>query len=74
MPHAIPEEQRDDLNGIQLQAVQKILNKLDNLTVNYGTHLVGKAKFKVYDEASNSAEVCIEWSESSSMHYLLGSR
>jgi hypothetical protein len=68
------ELQRDDLNGVQLEAVAKILSKLDKLTLSYGTHLVGMAKFKVYDEAANAAEVVIDFSTSSSMHYLLGSR
>lgn len=64
----------DDLNGIQLEAVLKLLNKLDSLTLNYGTHMVGKAKFKVYDEAANAAEVSIGYRESGNMHYLIGSR
>ena len=61
-----------ELNAVQLQSVLKLLDKLDKLTMNMGTHLEGQAMFTVYDENANQSMVTVEWSQAGGCHYLVG--
>jgi len=58
------------LNGIHLDALLKMMNKLDKLAEGWGTHVIGEATFEIFDGNGEGVNVIVCWSDTLSLHYL----
>lgn len=67
-----PVHNKNGLNGIHVDSLRKLLNKLDRCVENSGTHLVDEAKFILYDGEGDGITVLLGFDERDSMHYLIG--
>jgi hypothetical protein len=58
------------LNGIHLEALLKLMDKLDKMVAAYGTHVTGEARFSVYDTTGEATVVCIGYDGNLGLHIL----
>ncbi len=60
------------LNGLHIDALRKLLNKLDKCAEEWGTHIVDEARFGLYDGNGDMVAVLIGFDVNLNMHYLVG--
>lgn len=58
------------LNGIHLDAIVKLMDKLDKVAENWGTHVIGEAKFEVFDGNGAGVTIVVSFNDELSLHYL----
>ena len=66
----VPEMPTAGLNGIHLDALLKVMNKLDKLSEGWGTHTIGDARFEIFDGNGEGVIVVVCFDENLNLHYL----
>lgn len=58
------------LNGLHLDALLKLMNKLDKCTDEWGTHVIGEATFELFDGNGDGVNVVVCFNGDLNLHYL----
>jgi hypothetical protein len=58
------------LNGLHLDALLKLMNKLDKCAEEWGTHVIGQAKFELFDGNGDGVTIVVQFNEDLNLHYL----
>jgi hypothetical protein len=66
----VPELPTAGLNGIHLDALVKLMDKLDKVAENWGTHVIGEAKFEIFDGNDEGVTVVVCFNGDLNLHYM----
>lgn len=67
-----PDPKPGGLNGIHMDSLLRVLNKLDKVVERDGTHIIDEAKFAVYDGNGEAVTVLVGFNPELSLHYFIG--